>query len=72
MPDISEHSYRILTVGGSEFEKANALLNLTNPEPDIDKIYLYTKDPYEAKHQLLNYKRESTDLKYLNDSKAFI
>ena len=72
MPDISEHSYRILTVGCSEFEKANALLNLTNPEPDIDKIYLYAKDPYEAKHQLLINKRESTDLKYLNDSKAFI
>ena len=48
------------------------MLNLINPEPDIDKIYLYAKDPYEAKYQLLINKRWSTDLKYLNDSKAFI
>ena len=32
-------------------------------------IYLYAKDPYEAKYQLLINKRES---KRLNDSKAFI
>ena len=50
----------------------NALLNLINQEPDIDRIYLYAKDPYEAKYQLLINKRESTSLKYLNDSKAFI
>ena len=36
------------------------------------KIYLYAKNPYEAKYQLLINKRESTSLKYLNDSKAFI
>ena len=49
----------------------NALLNLINNEPDIDKIYLYAKDPYEAKYQLIINKRESTGLKYLNDSKGF-
>ena len=38
----------------------------------LTKIYLYVKDPYEAKYQLIINKRESTDLKYLNDSKAFI
>ena len=48
------------------------LLNLINNEPVIYKIYLYAKDPYEAKYQLLINKRESTGLKYLNDSKAFI
>ena len=37
-----------------------------------DKICLYAKDPYEAKYQLLINKRESTALKYLNDSKSFI
>ena len=41
-------------------------------QPCIDKIYLYTKDPYEAKYQLLINKRESTGLKHLNDSKAFV
>ena len=25
------------------------LLNLIENQPDIDEIYLYTKDPYEAK-----------------------
>ena len=48
------------------------MLNVIINEPDIDKIYLYTKDPYEAKYQLLINKRESSRLKYLNDSKAFI
>ena len=50
----------------------NALLYLTAYELDIDKIYLYAKDPYEAKYQFLINKRESTGSKYLNDSKAFI
>ena len=44
----------------------HALLNLISHEPDIDKIYLYAKDPYEAKYQLFK------NSKYLNDSKAFI
>ena len=35
-------------------------------------IYLYAKDPYETKYQLLINIRESTGLQYLNDSKAFI
>ena len=35
-------------------------------------MYLYGKDPSEVKYQLLINKRESTRLKYLNDSKAFI
>ena len=29
--------------------KTNALLHLINYYPDIDKRYLYAKDPYEAK-----------------------
>ena len=62
----------ILTFGDSISGKTNALINLTNYEPDIDKIYLYGKDPSEAKYQLLINKRESTGLEYLNDSKAFV
>ena len=38
------------------------IINPINHEPDIDKIYLYAKDPYEAKYQLLISKRESTGL----------
>ena len=48
------------------------MLNLTNNEPDIEKIYLYAKDPYEWKYQFLINKQESISLKYLNDFKAFI
>ena len=33
---------------------------------------MYAKDPYEAKYQFLINKRESTELKYFNDPKAFI
>ena len=39
-------------------------------QPDIDKIYLYAKDPYESKYQLLINKRECTGFKHFNDSKA--
>ena len=59
-------------VGGSGYGKKKSLLNLINNESDFDKIYLYAKDPYEAKYQLLISKRESTDLKYLNNVKAFL
>ena len=55
-----------------DLEKQNAFLTLISHKPDIDKIYLHAKDPYEAKYQLLINKRESTGLKYLNDSKDFI
>ena len=50
---ISDHRYRILIIGGSGSGKTNALLNLIENQPDIDKIYFYTKDPYEAKSQHL-------------------
>ena len=52
-PYIPDHPYRILIIGGSKSGKANALLNLINNQPDIDKIYLYAKDSYEAKYQYL-------------------
>ena len=48
------------------------LLNLINHELDIDKIYLYAKDPFEAKYQFLINKQGSKGSKHLNDSKAFI
>ena len=39
-PYIPDHPYRILVVGGSGSGKINALLNLINDQPDIDKIYM--------------------------------
>ena len=46
--------------------------NLINNQQDIDKIYLYAKDLYEAKYQFLINKTESTGSKHFNDSNAFI
>ena len=71
-PYIPDHPYRILIVGGSRSGKTNALLNLINNQPDIDKIYLYAKDPYEAKYQYLINKREKVGLVLFKDSKAFM
>ena len=48
------------------------MFNLINQQPDIDKIYLHARDPYEEKYQFLINKQESTSLKHLNDFKAFI
>ena len=57
MAIISDHLYRILIIGGSGSGKTNALLNLIRNHLDIDKIYLYAKDPFEAKYQFLIKKR---------------
>ena len=69
---IPDKPYRILIIGGSGSGKTNALLNLIENQPDIDKIYLYAKDPYEAKYQYLINKRERVSINYFNDPKAFI
>ena len=58
-PYIPDHPQRILIIGGSGSGKTNALLNLINNQPDIDKTYLYAKDLYEAIYQFLTNKRES-------------
>ena len=42
-PYVLDHPYRILIIGGSGSGKTNVLLNLIENQPDIDKMYLYTK-----------------------------
>ena len=71
-PYTPDHPYRILIIEGSGSGKANVLLNLIEKQPDIDKIYLYAKDPYEEKYQYLINKREGVDINHFNDPKAFI
>ena len=71
-PYIPDHPYRILIIGGSRSGKTKALLSLIDNQPDIDKIYLYAKYPYEDKYQFLINKRDSIGLKHFNDPKAFI
>ena len=69
---IPNNPYRILIIGGSGSRKTNALLNLINNQPDIDKIYLYAKDPYEGKYQYFINKSEKVGLNHFNDPKAFM
>ena len=71
-PYIPDHPYRILIIGSSGSGKTNALLNLINNQLDIDKIYLYAKDPYEKKYQYLINKCEEVGLDHSDDPKAFI
>ena len=47
-------------------------MNLINNQLDIDKIYLYAKDPYEAKYQYLINKRERVGLDHFDDPKALM
>ena len=47
---ILDHPYRTLIIGASGSGKANSLFNLINQHTDVDKIYLYVIDPYEAKY----------------------
>ena len=58
-PHIPDHPYRILIIGGSGSRKTNTLLNLTNEQGDIDKVYLYAKDLSEPKYELLIKNREN-------------
>ena len=68
----SRSSVQNINNGGSGSGKTNGLLNFINNQLDIDKIYLYAKDPYKTKYQLFISKRESIELKHFNDPKAFI
>ena len=73
-PYIPDHPQRILMIGGSRSGKANVLLNLIkHQQPDVNKIYLYIKDPLESKYQLLINRREKVEIENLRrNPKAFI
>ena len=60
--EITDHPYRILIIGGSESGETSSLFNLINKQPDIVKIYLYSKNPYDAKYQFLINKQKSAGL----------
>ena len=62
---ILDHPYRVLIIGSSRSGEKNSSFNLINQQPDIDKKFLYAKDSYETKYQVLINKRERTRLKHL-------
>ena len=50
LPQISNHSYRILIFGGSGSGKTKALLGFISHQPEIEKMKQYS---YKSKYQLL-------------------
>ena len=71
-PYILDHPYRILITGGSGSGKTNELLDLIENQPDIDKIYFYTKDLFEAKYQYLIKICEKLGIDYHNDPRVYL
>ena len=72
-PYIPDHSHRILIIGGSGTGETNVLLNvIINQQPDIDNIFLYVKDSFKSKYQLLINVREKVGIKKLKNPRAFI
>ena len=68
---IPNHPYRILIIGVSASDKTNVLTNLTKyQQPDIDKIHLLVKDPFESDYQYLN-EREKVGIEKLKNPTAF-
>ena len=70
---ISYHPHRILIIFGSGSGKTNVLLNLIKHQrPDIDKIYLYIKDPSKSKYPLLINELDKVGREISKNPKAFI
>ena len=45
---------------------------IKHQRPDIEKIYLYVKDLFESKNQLLINRREKVGIKIVKNPKAFV
>ena len=72
-PYIPNHPHGILRIGGSGSGKTYVLWNFIKHQlPDFDKIYLYVKDPFEQKYQLLFNGREKVGITQTKNRKAFI
>ena len=63
-PYIPDHPYRMLIIGHPGSGKTNLLLNSIENQPNIDKRYLYAKDPYESKYKYLINKREGVGINH--------
>ena len=72
---IPDYPYRILSIGGSGLVKISLLLKLIKyQQSDVDKIYLYAKDPFkvsELRYQLLISGRKKLVIKLEKNPKAF-
>ena len=73
--DDKNWPFRMLIIGPSVSGKTTTLLNLIqkqNNNNPIDKIFLYTKDLSEPKHQFLIEICKNAGIKNYNDPTAFI
>ena len=61
---IPDHPCRIVIIGN--------LGKLKHQRPDIDKIYLYVKDPFKSEYQLLIKGRKKVGIEHVKNPKAFI
>ena len=68
---IPDHPYRNLITGRSGLGKSVLLNLIKHQRPDIDKIYLYIKDPFESKYQLLINGREKGGTEILKNPNLF-
>ena len=60
--------HRISIISDSGLDKTNMLLNLIKHQrPDIDRIYLYFKDPFKSRCQLLINEGEKLGIKQTNN-----
>ena len=69
--DNYTYDYRAIIIGSSGSGKNQYIIKL-NKQSDIDKIYLYVKDPYEAKYQYLINKCEKVGLDHFNNARTLI
>ena len=69
---IPDHPYKRVIVERYGSAKMNVLINLINHRLDIDKIFLYAKDPYGTKYQYLMKRFKEVDLKHLKCPNAFV
>ena len=73
MPHTPNHPYRTLIISGLGTGKINVLLDLMKHQrSDIDKNYLYVKEPFKSKYQLLIKGRWKVGIKKLKNLKTFI
>ena len=68
---IPDHPHRILIIGGSGSGKTLHWLIYQLSTRYWKNLFIYAKDPYETKYQLLIEKREKVGLKHCNDPKPF-
>ena len=70
---IRDHPYRVLIIGGLGSSQTNTLLKLIKHQREnIDKTYLYVKDPFKSKYQLLINGREKLGTTTIKIPKGFI